>query len=292
MRNYSKLSPFFWLKGSGKRLRGDALAQSIAAYLSTCPDANMVGIFFVSLATIASHTGHDIPTVRAALERIAVAKYAYYDFDAEMVWIPNHAHFEIGEAMKPADKRRGKVLQELSQVGGHPFVQQFRVRYGVAFCISANDVGLPDLSVEMPLPELPEGASAIQGQDKHRTGQTQDRVRSKGASAPTPSPETVVHSGDPVPDDAREKHESLTLMRPQRTPVADTWAKFCNHFTGKHFPSRAALIARWDTWVRDQWTFEGQAKRGSKVDTRQPLMGPEPDWLKRAKTGTDGTEPF
>lgn len=199
MRNYSKLSPFFWLKGSGKRLRGDAIAQVVAGYISTGPDANMVGIFFLSLATIATHTGHSLEDVRSALQRISAAGYAHYDFDAELVWIPNHAFFEIGESMKKADKRRGKVLAELSQVRGHRFVDDFRRIYGLAYGISANDS-------EGHLPTS-EGASAIEGQDKHRTNTGQDQDQGKGPSGPPLGSGRQFDSGTAASEEARQAFE-------------------------------------------------------------------------------------
>lgn len=40
------------------------------------------------------------------------------------------------------------------------------------------------------------------------------------------------------------------------------------------------------------WLNNGRKLPRGKVDTRQPLTGPEPEWLARAKTGTDGSEAF
>jgi len=81
---------------------------------------------------------------------------------------------------------------------------------------------------------------------------------------------------------------------------------------GTHGPTDASEARRWlaervTAWVRaepddgewhpskfcDWLNRDGKPKKSrAKVDTRQPLTGPEPEWLKRAKTGTDGTEPF
>lgn len=148
MRDYSKLSPFFWAKGSGKRLRGDAAAQVVAVYLSTSPAANMVGIYFLAIATIANDTGLSVEQTRAALDRVAAARYAFYDAEAELVWIPNHARFEIGDHLAPRDKRRPKVLAELGQVDGHRFANEFRALYGSAF-------GLPEATAPLSVPPPP-----------------------------------------------------------------------------------------------------------------------------------------
>lgn len=80
----------------------------------------------------------------------------------------------------------------------------------------------------------------------------------------------------------------------------------------KHAPKELATkpdILRWleaqiAVWIRAcdppiiepgkllTWLNNGRKSPAKRVDTRQPLTGPEPEWLKRAKTGTDGTEPF
>lgn len=324
MRNYGKISPFFWLKGSGKRLRGDALAQVVAAYLSTSPATNMVGIFFLSLATIASETGHPLDDVRAALGRIARAGYAAYDFDAELVWIPNHAYFEIGEAMKVADKRRGKVLAELAQVDGHRFVDEFRQLYGAAYHISANDVGgssPPPDPARMPLPEVAEGASAIQGQGNHRTGQSQDRDRGIGASVDAPPPEAPPDSrfvftvGTPSYE-AIERFEQAVTETTGRAFALGT-ARYhppdiCTAINTHGPPELRAGpdLVRWmavsvSTWIRqsspkkitpgawNEWLNAGKPSGvRPKVDTRQPLIGEEPKWLADAKAGKTGTGAF
>ena len=53
MRDYAKVSPAFWTRGSGKRLRGNIHAQLLGLYVVTCPNANMLGIYYLPEPTIA-----------------------------------------------------------------------------------------------------------------------------------------------------------------------------------------------------------------------------------------------
>lgn len=76
MRDYAKISPLFWTRGSGKQLRGNAHAQLVAIYLVTCPAANMIGIYYQPLVTIAHEIGLSIDETRAALATCSYAGFA------------------------------------------------------------------------------------------------------------------------------------------------------------------------------------------------------------------------
>ena len=67
MREYARVAPQFWTRGSGKRLRGDSDAQVLAMYVVTCPAANMIGIYYVPFVSIAYETGLSEKRTRAAL---------------------------------------------------------------------------------------------------------------------------------------------------------------------------------------------------------------------------------
>lgn len=247
MRDYAKLSPFFWARGSGKKLRGDATAQVIAFYLSTSPAANMVGIYYVSLATIANDTGHPIDAVREALMRVELAGYAFYDFEAELAWIPNHARFEIGPEMTPGDKRRKKVVAELAQVDGHPFGVEFRSLYGAAYGLgyATFPTGPPPQVEPHPPPDPnPEGASGDREQirtDQIRTDQGRERAR-----------DGRMRRDLPFEPDARTVFEALTLTREAGKPCEDVWSDFCGHHATQDFGSREAVLGRWQKWVNQQ----------------------------------------
>jgi hypothetical protein len=300
MRDYANVSPFFWAKGSGKRLRKDALGQVVALYLATSPGANMIGIYFIAIATIANDTGHSVEEIREALARVATARFAFYDEEAELVWIPNHARFEIGAVMKKGDKRRPKVLAELAQVDGHRFANEFRALYGSAFGIEHAPALSPAEPPGMPLPAAnsnQEGASADLGQDRTgqdrtgpgRTGQVARRVSvgTSGSTEATAVFEAVVSevTGRPfalatAPFHIRDLCDAVNAHAP---PDHDTTAAL------------AWLRTTTDAWVRTldvratiqpskllDWLNMGRpdkrAPRG-RHDTRQPLREPNPEWL-------------
>lgn len=141
MRDYAKISPLFWTRGSGKKLRGKPNAQVVAFYLVTCPASNMIGIYYQPLVTIAHETGLSIDDTRIALGECALADFAHYDEDAEMVWVPNMASYQIGDELKPGDKRRGAVLAELGRVEGHRFADEFLIAYGTGYGIEGASKG-------------------------------------------------------------------------------------------------------------------------------------------------------
>ena len=129
MRDYSKVSPAFWTRGSGKKLRGNAAAQVVALYLATCPSSNMVGLYYVPLVTVAHETGLSVEAATEALAATAKAGFAFFDTENEIAWVPNMAEYQIGEQLKAGDKRRGMVLAQLDQAGDHPFVLEFWAKY-------------------------------------------------------------------------------------------------------------------------------------------------------------------
>ena len=59
MRDYGKVSPHFWLRGSGKKLRGDSEAQVVALYLATSPSANITGLYHIERARLAQRSAQN-----------------------------------------------------------------------------------------------------------------------------------------------------------------------------------------------------------------------------------------
>ena len=289
MRDYSKLSPFFWVRGSGKRMRGDAVAQVVAIYLSTCPAANMIGIFYVPVATIAHDTGHSVEDVQAALGRIEAAGYASYDLDEGLVWIPNHAWFEVGPTMSSGDKRRKKVIAELAQAGSHQFADAFLQKYGQEYGLASRapttsrgqEPGCPteaapvtsrseDLPRSIPTPE---GASGDREQD--RTGQDRNRSgQGQGQGLARPG---LVRLDIDLESDAQKVWEQRTFTKSAGKPIEDVWANFLGHFADHDFGSRGALVGRWSKWVDKQCdihTKERQQDQDRKAAFARRQTGP------------------
>lgn len=274
MRDYGKLSPFFWTRGSGKRLRGDPEAQVVAAYLATSPTANMIGIYYLALATISNDTGVALEQVRDALGRIAKAGYAFYDFEAELVWIPNHARFEVGATMSQGDKRRKKLLVELAHVGEHRFACDFLSAYGEAF-------GLPVASkpmVKPPSVPAPEGASETpEGASADREPIRSDPIRSDPGRLR--AREGLVRIDLPVVADVESVWAARTMSRDAGQPIAECWANFCGYYATQDFGSREAMMGKWSKWIGRQCELadkDRQADYDRKDRLAAQASGPRP----------------
>lgn len=140
MREYARIAPTFWTRGSGKRLRGDLEAQVVALYLMTSPVTSMVGIFPLSLPTLCNDTGLTLEGARKGLARVSQEALAYYDEEDELVWVPALPKHQLGERMsagrngKPDNKVIG-IKKALAPFKGHRFYDQFLERYGESYLL-------------------------------------------------------------------------------------------------------------------------------------------------------------
>lgn len=136
MRDYGKVSTFFWTKGSGRRLRGDPEAQLVALYLVTNPMASSFGIYYLPISLIANDTGSPFEGASEALRRVILAGFAKYDLASETVWVPNLPKIEIGASLSGGDKRKKHLQEQLEKLGNHPFAVEFFDMYGADFGLS------------------------------------------------------------------------------------------------------------------------------------------------------------
>lgn len=198
MRDYGRLASSMWTRGSGKRIRGNFAAQAVACYLASAPGSNMLGLYHITLATIASEMGHSVEAVREALAACAAAELAFYDEDAELAWIPNVAGIELGDGLEVKDKRRKGIVKHLAGFGKHRFVRQFLAKYGAPFgLISGQDA--PDASPPPP-PYSTEEAGNIPPCNGAGAGAGAGAVSSPG-----------VQGGPPPADEHRPRAASSTF---------------------------------------------------------------------------------
>jgi hypothetical protein len=129
VRDYGKVSPAFWITGSGKALRGHPEAQIVGLYLMTCPHANMIGLYYLALATLIHETGLTAEQAASGLAKCAEEKFAFYDSESELAYTPNGATYQVGEFLTGGDKRKVAVLRELRQFSKHAFAELFFRRY-------------------------------------------------------------------------------------------------------------------------------------------------------------------
>jgi hypothetical protein len=179
MRSYAQIVPTFWTRGSGKALRGKPHAQVLALYLMTCPSGSMCGLFYLPKIMACHETGLTEKQFDSALADLAgIAKY---DPDAELVWLPGGARYQLGETLSAGDKRRRSLEKAASQFGPHPFAVDFFRMYSEPFHLTApwplpapspnsnsnsnrgapSTAGCPIDAPSKGLPTKPDGASEI-----------------------------------------------------------------------------------------------------------------------------------
>jgi hypothetical protein len=134
MREYSKVSSKFWTGKTGRAMRGRPNLRIAAMYLITGPNANMVGIYYLAVPTMAHETGMSEMEVKGALNALRALEIAYYDAHQEVVYVPAMAKYQIGETLAANNTAVHKgINNQLDQYKGHPFEQDFIVRYGAAY---------------------------------------------------------------------------------------------------------------------------------------------------------------
>lgn len=144
MRSYTQIVPTFWSRGSGKKLRGNPPAQVLALYLMTCPNANMIGLYYLPFVTIESETG--LTNIQLSESFESIKEIASYDRESEMVWIPEFANYQLGESLSEKDQRYKTVIKQLRMIDSrHKFFSEFMVRYGKNYCLQSV-TGLTNIS--------------------------------------------------------------------------------------------------------------------------------------------------
>src|SRR5690554_5583043 len=113
MRDYAKVSPHFWIGSTGRELRGESLeVRVVAMYLITSPHATMTGLYSLPLPMLAFETGIPFEGASKALRRLCEVGFCSWDDDVLMVWVHEMARHQIGDELKPADKRCAGVRRE------------------------------------------------------------------------------------------------------------------------------------------------------------------------------------
>lgn len=142
MRDYSKVSPRYWIGSTGKKLRKSPHGLIVSMYLMTCSHANMLGLYYLPLVYLAHETG--LPTAAAlqGLESAIDAGFCGYDHESECVWVYEMARFQVGEQLKPADNQVKGVQRDYDNLPDNPFLSEFYDKYQAVFHMS-NRRGQP-----------------------------------------------------------------------------------------------------------------------------------------------------
>jgi hypothetical protein len=136
MRDYSKITSQFWTGATGRKLRGDKVAQIIAVGLLTSLQRNMLGLYYLPIAFIAHELGLTLKEAIKGLRKCIEAEFCGYDFDAEVVWVYNMAAFQIDEKLVDGDKRVKWVQNIYNSLPANCFLEAFYGKYSQSFKMS------------------------------------------------------------------------------------------------------------------------------------------------------------
>ena len=174
MRKYGQVSPMFWRGETGKKLRTNHTAQSIALYLLTCPSSNMIGLYYLPLPTLCHETGWGIKGASMALRWLSDVGFAYYDEETEHVFVPNMAKFQVGESLSPGDTRIKAIEKSLEEYRKCPFFNKFLDIYAGPFLLSLSHA--PSMPHRCPIdaPSMPvkQGTESREQEQEQETENT------------------------------------------------------------------------------------------------------------------------
>lgn len=159
MRKYSSITPKFWIGKTGRKLRCDISAKLVAAYLLSCPNNDMTGVFYCPLCQISAETGLPLEApsvplpspfqgplkgIREALETLQREDFAIYDYESEYVFVKKMALFQIAPELKPTDKR---VTGIRTAIGSMPdnFKYLFIKEYNECFNLGFKNIPSPEI---------------------------------------------------------------------------------------------------------------------------------------------------
>lgn len=139
MRDYSKVSPKFWIGETGRQLRKQGVeALVVGMYLMTSPHSNMLGLYYQPLMLIAHETGLGLEGASKGLRGAIEAGFCVYDEVSEMVWVHEMAAFQIAEQLAAKDNQCKGIQNEYNKLPMNPFLPAFYERYAHAFHLTAK----------------------------------------------------------------------------------------------------------------------------------------------------------
>lgn len=257
MRDYSKVSPKFWIGETGKKLRkAGAEAQVVGLYLMTSPHANMLGLYYVPVTYIVHETGLGFEGASKGLQSCIEAGFCQYDEASEMVWVMEMASYQIADALVATDKRCIGVQNEYNALPENPFLAAFFDKYRDAFHMTKRR---PPIEFKPSLIEAPSKPLLSQEQEQeHEQEQEQ-----------TSSP-----NGDLAIGDADSEHTSELPNCPHQKLI-DLYAK---HLPTLPYPRvwegerQKSMRTRW------RWVLTATKRDGTRyaVDEESAM-----DWFDR-----------
>ncbi len=143
-RPYVKVSPRLHTGSFGRSIRGEdpdmLRAQSLAAYLVTCPHGNAIGVFFLPVGYITADRGWTPDGAYHGASMLEERGLIRYDRETEWVWVVDQFRHEFGpdpkrqhdDGKKPDSRLQlvESLVSEAEQSGHHGgFLQHYKPLY-------------------------------------------------------------------------------------------------------------------------------------------------------------------
>lgn len=173
MRDHSRVSSTYWTGRTGHDIRKRGRdAQLVGAYLMFAPGSNMLGVFHLPIATLASaicakpeDLGRALEDALKALRSLSEVGFCTYDEELEWVWVREMAAWQVDDELKRDDNRTKAVAKLWLSLPKLPFLNEFYARYRVPFHLPQR----PELASPFEAPSKP-GAGAGTEEDKEEQG--------------------------------------------------------------------------------------------------------------------------
>ena len=251
MRKYSSITPKFWIGKTGRKLRGDISAKLVAAYLLSCPNNDMTGVFYCPLCQISAETGLPLEApsvplpspfqgplkgIREALETLQREDFAIYDYESEYVFVKKMALFQIAPELKPTDKRVTGIRTAIESMPDN-FNYLFIKEYNECFNLGFKDIPAPDF--------------------KEFCSQTQDE--NKTFASPLEAPSEALRSQE---QEQEQEQETYT-----RTEKNEKLSEVAENFAGRECEKPVSLKTE---AIEEELPLEEQEASVSKKEIVEP----------------------
>lgn len=123
----------------------------MALYLMSCDGRSMTGIYYLPIPLLAHELDLTIEGASKALQRVCDTGFCVYDGASEMVFVLNLAREQVGERLKPGDKRLSAVRAQLETHRKHAFYRMFIDLYADAYGLTASPDTSPSEAPSKPL---------------------------------------------------------------------------------------------------------------------------------------------
>lgn len=199
MRKYSSITPKFWIGKTGRKLRCDISAKLVAAYLLSCPNNDMTGVFYCPLCQISAETGLPLEApsvplpspfqgplkgIREALETLQREDFAIYDYESEYVFVKKMALFQIAPELKPTDKRVTGIRTAIESMPDN-FKYLFIKEYNECFNLGFKNIPSPEIQEfgvqtqegdDIPSSPIEAPSKALRSQEQEQEQETYTRT--------------------------------------------------------------------------------------------------------------------